>query len=86
MAKDRVTLGTVIKLALACLAVGLLLAALDVTPEGLLSRVSGMALGLWEAAQGLFGWAGSYMLLGALVVLPIWLIRYLWGRMSKGRD
>ncbi len=86
MAKDRVTVGTVIKLALACLVVGLLLAALGVTPSDLLSKVSGFAQGLWAGAQDLLGWAGSYMLLGALVVLPIWLVRYLWGRMNKGRD
>ena len=66
--------------------VGLVLAALGVTPAGLLTRVSAMAQGLWDAASGLLGWAGSYMLLGALVVLPIWLIRYLWRRMNAGKD
>ena len=86
MARDRVTIGTVIKLALASLVVGLILAALGVTPADLLARVSGMAQGLWEAARGVLGWAGSYMLLGALVVLPIWLVRYLWRRMSGRAD
>jgi hypothetical protein len=86
VAKDRVSLGTVIKLALACLVVGLILAALNVTPADLWARVSGMVMGLWRAAQGLLGWAGSYMLLGALVVLPIWLVLYLWRRMNRGGD
>ncbi len=83
MAKDRVTVGTVIKLALACLVVGLILSVLGVTPADLLEKVSGLALGLWDAVRGTLGWAGSYMLLGALVVLPIWLARYLWRRMNQ---
>ena len=86
MAKDRVTIGTVVKLAAACLLVGLALAALDVTPADLLSKASRLVAGVWDATQGLLGWAGSYMLLGALVVLPLWLARYLWRRVNARSD
>jgi len=80
LARKRVTVGTVIRLALASLAVGLVLAALGVTPVDVLESATGLAKGAWEATSGVLGWAGSYVVLGALVVLPLWLIAYLWGR------
>ena len=46
MARDRVTIGTVVKLALASLAVGLELAWLEVTPNDLVDRISGVARSL----------------------------------------
>jgi hypothetical protein len=86
VARDRVTIGTVVKLALASLLVGLVLSFLGVTPADLLDRVAGLAAGLWDTVHGALGWAGSYMLLGALVVLPLWLIRFVWRRMSRAGD
>lgn len=82
MASQRITVGTVVKLAVASLIVGLLLAALGWTPADLLSRVSSFAHGAWNFARDALGWAGSYMLLGAIVVLPLWLARYLWRRLN----
>lgn len=71
------------KLIVASLLVGLVLAALGVTPADLLARASAMAGGAWSAVSDLLGWAGSYMLLGALVVLPVWLVRLLWKKLSN---
>lgn len=72
---------TALKLALLSLAVGLVLAALGLTPGELLDRAMALASGLWELASGALGWAGSYMLLGALVVVPVWLASALWKRL-----
>jgi hypothetical protein len=76
-----VTVGTVIKLALASLLVGWLLSVLGVTPADLMAKFSGLATGLWAGSRDFLGWAGGYMLLGALVVLPVWLAVYLWARL-----
>ena len=84
MARKRVTVGTVVRLALASLAVGLVLAVLGVTPVDVLEGASGVVKGAWDAVSGVLGWAGSYVLLGALVVLPVWLVAYLWGRFKSG--
>ena len=81
MSTRRVTAGTVVKLALACLVVGWLLSALGITPQDLAAKLAGLGSGLWDAVRGFLGWAGGYMLLGALVVLPVWLGAYLWGRL-----
>ena len=80
MSKKNVSVGTVIKLLVASLIVGWLLSFLGVTPQDLIANLSGLGSGLWNTARDFFGWAGGYMLLGALVVLPIWLALYLWGR------
>lgn len=85
MSSARSTLGTVARLALASLVVGLVLAALGWTPADLLDRMGGMLQGLWRMSSDALGWAGSYMLLGAMIVLPIWLARYLWRRLQRRR-
>ena len=69
---------------MASLAVGLVLAVLGVTPVDVLDGASRAAKGAWGAVSGVLGWAGSYILLGALVVLPVWLLAYLWGRIKGG--
>ena len=81
MSSKRVTVATVIKLALASLVVGWLLSVLGVTPQDLIAKFSGLATGLWGASRDFLGWAGGYMLLGALVVLPLWLAVYFWRRL-----
>ena len=81
VSSKSLTAGTIIKLALASLLAGWLLSVLGITPEDLVAKFSGLALGAWDTARGFFGWAGSYMLLGALVVLPVWLVFYLWRRL-----
>ena len=77
----RGTLGTVLKLAVTCVLVGLLLGFLDVDPIALWT-------GLWRAAsEGVrdafdvgTGWVAvlfAAMAMGAVVVLPLWLLRRL---------
>ena len=73
----RITASTVVKLLLASLAVGLILAWLHVSPQELVSGLFGEARQMLDNAVGLFGWAFSYILLGAVIVVPIWLIAYL---------
>jgi hypothetical protein len=81
VSRKKVTFGTVIKLAVASLIVGWLLSVLGVTPQDLIARFSALGSGLWDTARDFLGWAGGYMLIGALVVLPIWLVLYVWGRL-----
>jgi hypothetical protein len=81
VSSKKITLGTVIKLAVASLVVGWLLSVLGVTPQDLMAKFTALGSGLWDTARDFLGWAGSYMLVGALVVLPIWLVLYVWGRL-----
>ena len=80
----RGTVGTAVKLAVACVVVGLVLGALDVNPIALW-------IGLWRAAsEGVrdaldlgTGWLAvtfAAMATGAVIVLPLWLLRRLLSR------
>lgn len=65
------------KLALASLLAGSLLSLFGITPRAVLD---GMGLTAEDIQNGLvaaFAWAAPRMLMGALVILPIWLVAYL---------
>lgn len=70
--------GTVVKIVVASLLLGLLMKAFDVSPRGLLEALGDTG----KAIADMFAWIieGSmdYILLGAVVVVPIWAIMKLW--------
>ena len=72
----KITVWTVIKLAIACLLVGLVMSVLGLGPSDILG--SGKRIVDWfiETFAGFVSGAGTHILLGAAVVLPIWLILY----------
>lgn len=77
-------LGTVLKILLASLILGFILKFLEIDPKDLL-------LNFGETVQSAFAWAGEfvagsveYVLVGAVIVVPIWLIVFLIGRL-KGK-
>jgi hypothetical protein len=69
---------TVVKLLVASLLVGWLLKALNLDAESLLRFLGGFADSLMNILAGIFEWSLSPILIGALVVIPIWLIRLIW--------
>jgi len=76
--------GTIIKLLVASLVLGFILKALDIDPRDLL-------LNFGETIQHVFSWAGEfvassmqYVLVGAVIVVPVWLIVFLVGKL-KGK-
>lgn len=75
---------TVVRLALICLAVGLILAFLDVDPVGLMRNFPEAVQALFEVLADMIGWAAPYVVLGAVVVVPIWLVLFLL-RMARRR-
>lgn len=84
MALPKITVSTVVKLVIASLLVGLALAWLDKDPLDLLAWARETVKGaLGDAAEWVM-WSAKYILLGAVVVVPIWLLSYLW-RAARGR-
>lgn len=73
----RITFGTVLRILLASLVVGMAMAWFEVSPRDLLRYVTGLANHVIDNAQAWVGWAVSYVLLGAVIVVPIWLLSYL---------
>lgn len=80
---SRETIATIIRLALISIVVGVVLSALGLSPLNIIDylrlmvqRLSNLGLGIFETLLG-------YLLLGAVIVVPIWAVMRLMGR---GRD
>lgn len=83
MPLPRITFGTVVKLVIASLVVGVVLAVLDISP-GEIAEWARTALGdVFSNASGYVQSGLSYVLLGAVVVVPIWLIHYVWRALRR---
>jgi len=67
-------LGVIVRLALLSLVVGIVLAAIGITPDNLFYRLNLLAGRLYQMGFGAIEWVLGYIVLGALVVVPIWLI------------
>ena len=81
----KITVSTIVKLIIACLLVGLVLSALDVDPRNILAIGQAVIEWLIEVGGEFFARALTYILIGAIVVIPIWVIIYLL-RAVKSRD
>ena len=79
----QLNVGTLVKLLIASLVVGMIMAFLGVTPRDVLGYVTGFAN---EAMNNAATWAGSaisYVLLGAVIVIPIWLLSVLFKTFNR---
>jgi hypothetical protein len=68
---------TIVKLLLASLVVGLLMRWFGITPRSLIANFGETIERMFTSAVSFAGWAIDYVLLGAVIVVPIWLIGYL---------
>ena len=80
----KITGSTIFKLIIACFLVGFGLALFRIDPRDLLTSAANLARSLAQWSVSVFGDALSYILLGAVIVIPIWLIFYLL-RAVRGR-
>jgi hypothetical protein len=69
---------TLFRLLLASFAVGVTLSVFDIRPESLLRDLDDYAYTLFSAAVDAARWAIPYVIIGAVVVAPIWLVMTLW--------
>lgn len=69
---------TLFRLLLASFLVGVALTLFDIRPEALLRDLNAAAYQLFTAAVDAVTWAIPYILIGAVVVAPIWLIVTIW--------
>ncbi len=76
-------LATTVKLLLASLIVGVILSVLDITPNEVFNRLAWLAGYAVETAGDFAGWAFGYIVLGAVVVVPIWLVISLFQRFRR---
>jgi hypothetical protein len=63
-----------VRLVLLSIVVGIVLSALDITPDNLFYHLNLLARRLYDMGFGAFEWLFKYFLIGAVVVFPIWLV------------
>jgi hypothetical protein len=63
-----------VRLVLLCILVGVVLSALGFDPWNILPSLQRFVIGIWEMGFDAVRWVWRYFLLGAIVVIPIWLI------------
>lgn len=75
---------TVVKLLLASLAVGLVLSALDITSfKEVFAGISELTRYAVDQGGDFAAWAFGYIVLGAAVVVPVWLVIALFRRLRQ---
>lgn len=79
-------LGIVIRLTLLSIAVGIVLKALGIDLDNFFDRINELLRNVWDLGFGAVEWALEYLLLGAIVVVPIWFIGRLFRAVRPGRE
>ncbi len=67
-------LGVLIRLVLLSIVVGVVLSALGITPQNFFYQINVLLRRIYDLGFGAFESVVGYLVLGAMVVIPIWLI------------
>lgn len=67
-------LAVIIKLALLSILVGFVLTVLGLDPRNILYSIEALIRSIFNLGFDAFDWLWRYLLLGAVIVVPIWLI------------
>lgn len=63
-----------LRLIVISLIVGIVLSALGISPYDIINQARALVLRVWNMGFGAIDWIWRYFLLGAVIVVPIWLI------------
>lgn len=78
---------TILKLVFASLAVGFVLHSLDITPQDFWTGALDGLRWAWDNAMDFFSWGLIYIVTGAFIVVPIFIVnRVIKARRNKSRD
>lgn len=66
--------GIILRLLVLSLIVGVVLSALGITPQNLFYTLNVLARRLYDLGFGAIDWILQYILVGAMVVVPVWFI------------
>ncbi|MFQ3458739.1 DUF6460 domain-containing protein [Bradyrhizobium sp. UFLA01-814] len=77
-------LSVAFRLILLSILVGVVLAAIGLDPWNILYSIRRLFQSIWDFGFDAISWAWRYFLLGAVIVIPIWLLSRLFGA-PRGR-
>ena len=78
--------GVFIRLALLSIVVGVILSALGITPRNFFYQIEVLLRRIYDLGFHAFDWVLGYLLLGAMVVVPIWLVARLINALRRPKD
>jgi hypothetical protein len=67
-------LAVALRLALLSVIVGLMLSVFGITPHNFLRTLDQFARSIYDLGFGAFEWMFNYLVLGAMVVVPVWVV------------
>jgi hypothetical protein len=67
-------LAVAVRLALISIAVGIVLSALGINLRNFFDRINELLRAIYDLGFGAIDWVLQYLLLGAIIVVPIWVI------------
>jgi len=73
-------LSVLARLVLLSILVGIILSAIGLDPWNIVNSIERIILGIWDMGFDAVRWLWRYFLLGAVLVVPIWLV----ARLSSG--
>ncbi len=76
-------LGVIIRLALLSIVVGVVLSALGITPRNFIYHIEVLLRRIYDLGFETFDWLLQYLILGAIVVIPIWFVARLFGAFGR---
>lgn len=76
-------LSVIIRLVLISIVVGVVLSAIGITPDNFLYRLRLLGSRLYEFGFETIEWAFGYFLLGAIIVIPIWILARIISSLSR---
>jgi hypothetical protein len=79
------TFATILRLVLLSIVVGVVLSVLQIRPTEIFSYLKRLVDWVYSLGFGAIEWAVQYFLVGAMIVVPIWLISRLFSRMNSSR-
>ncbi|MCB1515268.1 MAG: integrase [Hyphomicrobiaceae bacterium] len=76
-------LGVIVRLVLLSIVVGVVLSALGITPRNFLYHIEVLLRRIYDLGFSTFDWLLQYLVLGAIVVVPIWLVARMLGAFGR---
>ena len=79
-------LGVAIRLTILSIVVGIGLSAMGITPDNVFYKLQILISRLYDLGFGAIDWLIGYFVIGAIIVVPIWLIIRLMSGLRGGDD
>ena len=79
-------LGVILRLLVISLIVGVVLSALGINAANLFQSLNVLARRMYDLGFGAIDWVLQYILVGAMVVIPVWLVARILGGVGRRRD